>query len=484
MARNPRPDKDRLDLLEYRVTVLESGSATSGSGGTPDAHAASHKNGGSDEVATATPGANEIPKANASGQLVAGWGGAASTLATLNASTKVVEDPANATATPTASKIPIADGSGKLAAGWGGSASTLATLNASTKVVEDPANATATPGASKIPIADGSGKLAAGWGGAASTLATLNASSKVVEDPANATATPTASKLVIADANALIDGWVSDATTGTKGKVQLADCLAGTATAPKVVGVKESGGTTLAMGSVSDGQLLKRSGSSVIGVSATGVFDEADLRLGKTFFSTNSLLPATTYQEQLYTMPAPDFSNLNSGTLTRTMGQIEYLTSGTNVHNFGWDTGAARTKLLFIMSSVKTRNNGLQMFFCDSAPGVGEPPNTLYMFNLDINGSQLQIQKRAGGAYTTLVTYNKFLINDAYASAGVDMAFYYDDSANSLRGFLRYGLAMWFQVITVTDSSFTTMRYAGFRIASTGGLTSWMGCPMALYYTT
>ncbi len=42
---------------------------------------------------------------------------AASGLASLNASTKVVEDPANATATPTASKIPIADAGGKLD-GW------------------------------------------------------------------------------------------------------------------------------------------------------------------------------------------------------------------------------------------------------------------------------------------------------------------------------------------------------------------------------
>ena len=44
--------------------------------------------------------------------------GAASGYASLNASTLVVENPANATATPTASKIPIADGAGDLDAGW------------------------------------------------------------------------------------------------------------------------------------------------------------------------------------------------------------------------------------------------------------------------------------------------------------------------------------------------------------------------------
>jgi hypothetical protein len=39
----------------------------------PSAHATSHQNGGSDEVATATPGANAIPKAEASGTLAGGW---------------------------------------------------------------------------------------------------------------------------------------------------------------------------------------------------------------------------------------------------------------------------------------------------------------------------------------------------------------------------------------------------------------------------
>lgn len=42
-------------------------------GGAPDAHASTHQNGGSDEVATATPGANAIPKARSSGRLAGAW---------------------------------------------------------------------------------------------------------------------------------------------------------------------------------------------------------------------------------------------------------------------------------------------------------------------------------------------------------------------------------------------------------------------------
>jgi hypothetical protein len=40
---------------------------------TPSPHAASHQNGGSDEIATATPAANAIPKAGADGKLASGW---------------------------------------------------------------------------------------------------------------------------------------------------------------------------------------------------------------------------------------------------------------------------------------------------------------------------------------------------------------------------------------------------------------------------
>ncbi|MBZ5580702.1 MAG: hypothetical protein LAQ30_00605 [Acidobacteriia bacterium] len=39
----------------------------------PAGHAASHQNGGGDEIATAAPAANAIPKAGASGRLAAGW---------------------------------------------------------------------------------------------------------------------------------------------------------------------------------------------------------------------------------------------------------------------------------------------------------------------------------------------------------------------------------------------------------------------------
>lgn len=59
-----------------------------------------------------------VPVTNSSGKISSGFGGAASSLATLNGSSLVVENPANATATPTASKIVIADATAKINDGW------------------------------------------------------------------------------------------------------------------------------------------------------------------------------------------------------------------------------------------------------------------------------------------------------------------------------------------------------------------------------
>lgn len=79
---------------------------------------------------------------------------------------------------------------------------------------------------------------------------------KVVEDPANATATPTADKIPIADSSGKLDGWLSDASASTKGKIQLTADLGGTATAPKVVAITDSGATSHPITSITASQYL------------------------------------------------------------------------------------------------------------------------------------------------------------------------------------------------------------------------------------
>jgi hypothetical protein len=61
----------------------------------------------------------------------------------------------------------------------------------------------------------------------------------------------------------------ADASTSAKGIVRLTGCLGGTAAAPTVVALRDGGGTDLSIGSLTDGELLKRSGNSVYSTSVT-----------------------------------------------------------------------------------------------------------------------------------------------------------------------------------------------------------------------
>lgn len=102
------------------------------------------------EEVTATPGVSKVVRADGSGKLPAGWGGSASGLATLDGSSKVVQDPANATATPTASKIPIAT-SGATLDGW----ISQNRVNIQTYVAGENIDASATPKAVYLKESDG-----------------------------------------------------------------------------------------------------------------------------------------------------------------------------------------------------------------------------------------------------------------------------------------------------------------------------------------
>lgn len=147
--------------------TLDDSSATR----TPTSHAASHQHGGSDEIATATPTANAIPKAGASGKVAAGWipDGADATAIHTN-DTGVVAG-FTTEASPAAGDFLLleraSDGAfrktpwSSLPSGGGGGAPAA---HASTHQHGGSDEvATATPGANAIPKAGAGGTLASGW---------------------------------------------------------------------------------------------------------------------------------------------------------------------------------------------------------------------------------------------------------------------------------------------------------------------------------
>lgn len=228
---------------------------------TPTSHASSHQNGGSDEISTATPAASAIPKADGSGKLDS-W------ISDSGASTKgliqLAEDLGGTATAPTieglgGDPLPSDVSNGFLKRNSANDAWEEVAYGSSANTVcqgdDSRLSDTRTPTSHASSHQDGGGDEVA-------------------------TATPAAAAVPKADGSGKLDSWISDSGASTKGLIQLAEDLGGTATAPTVEGL---GGDPLPSDSVNG--FLKRNAANdaweevAYGSSANTVCEGNDSRL-------------------------------------------------------------------------------------------------------------------------------------------------------------------------------------------------------------
>lgn len=213
-----------------------------------------------------------------------------------------------------------------------------------------------------------------------------------------AAATPSFRALVPADFPA--------ATTSARGIVKLAGQLGGTADLPDVRGIREtSGPTLLTIGSVPDGYLLKRSGSTVIGVSlssATGIQEP----LGHDITALPSVISHWPILDTvLGGTSVPDVNSAHSATATntiRSVGRPWYNTEGQvwlsaasvqSVANVASLIVEARDASCYWMGWIYVAGevNATWRLFAIPQSGTGSGANTPYSLYLDSPHSRLTL---------------------------------------------------------------------------------------------
>jgi len=225
--------------------------------------------------------------------------------------------------------------------------------------------------------------------------------------------------------------------------------------------------TPARVGVGSNGQYLKADSSQSSGLAwsdlSTLVTSQVLIEAlwGKKFFEDEGYLPSTKQFEYVGTPPA-FAGTAGSATWTRDPGCMRPNNSG-----IGWyDLGAAKSKILVVIGCVAGLGNQLAITLSSSAP-TGIDPNGYHAWN----SVDPHIWKRTP-SWTDLTPTGSTLDADNQG-----FAFYYDDSGDALKIFVRQG-SQWFLAQSATDSTFTTMRYVGLE---TYGANSRFGTPFVCY---
>jgi len=233
----------------------------------------------------------------------------------------------------------------------------------------------------------------------------------------------------------------------------------------------------LAVGS--NGQILYADSTQSSGVKWGDVLDSSESLLLKSFFSGQGFLPSTVIKETLFSWPTADFSNPNGATLALAMSRVKY-TPGTNPANFGWSLGGTYSKALVIVGGMRPRQWNQGIFLSNSLPVAPDLPDG-YLFNNEPVTPAMRIYKvNGGGSYTSIASDATIYSDDQYSIPSCALAAYVDGSAHRLMMWSRMGPETWMLIHDITDSTFTSFKYAGIYFG-TFGSSQWSVCPLAIY---
>src|SRR3990167_1824328 len=189
---------------------------------------------------------------------------------------------------------------------------------------------------------------------------------------------------------------------------------------------------------------------------------------GFDFFSTLGYLPADVTVSSLpaHTIPAADATILvASGSFNRTENLADFTwgaTTGTQVA--AWNFAALKSKVVIVcVGSPGGTGVGLGLMMQNAVLSGADMDNG-YLNSLGASG--LFLQKESAG-YTTLDSDPNIITAAAAANPWFGLAVYYSDAADLLVGFVK-GAGGWGELLRApAETTFTTMKCAGFREGNT-----------------
>lgn len=212
------------------------------------------------------------------------------------------------------------------------------------------------------------------------------------------------------------------------------------------------------------------------------------------FWVDNSLLPSTNAVSAVTTWPAFGYGPINGTghSMTTELAQAKDTMTGalgTSKSIAGWDTGGNQSIILEIIGGIYLASNAAPAYLilCQSLPTTNVLPSCYFVKVGNTNQWQLFRTNSIGTA--TSLGQESYWHNPS-AGDTVDMiipatALLFNGSTNTLTVWMRPPGNQWVKLFSVSDSTYTTMRYGGIAVepgTTTTGET-WFWCPLQLWYT-
>jgi hypothetical protein len=197
------------------------------------------------------------------------------------------------------------------------------------------------------------------------------------------------------------------------------------------------------------------------------------------FFTQAGMLPANILFEEIYTFPAEDFTvNLGPGaapTLTQSMSRQKVQSNGNTDFRYGWDTGADRDKILWILGGLRLRGFSVGIFV---SPVADQGAGAFDLCNEPFAGVGIQLRTTAGND----ASGQDYLEDSLTRNREASFALYYDRTVPIVKAFVRFGAEQWWPIGTIS-ADLGVMRYVGIRVVPAAGTDVYHAvCPMVIRY--
>ncbi len=195
------------------------------------------------------------------------------------------------------------------------------------------------------------------------------------------------------------------------------------------------------------------------GISSDSIFK-------KSFFAKQGYLPKKKIFEYVHDdIPAPDFTNLNGGSIARVGNRVKVTCSGTPM-NFGWDMGAAYTKVLMVSLLGRQANGQTQIgFFISHTQPSGNEITDGFLFATTPFTGGCAVAKFVAGAFSSAPIDEAHIVTTAQGDAGTHStgtALYVDAAGVQMAWVLMGGYWMPLSAPAAATSP-ADFRYVGYR---------------------